>query len=140
MREVLIKLKNNVVQSINEKINESHIFDDYFWNVDNEIENLEQMMNYHSLCILENFLKQFINDFLESSFIEFESRKKEIFSKIDRNFWNLQQNIYNKFINEKEEILFRHIKGFWLNMKNYDNFFFFLYILRKLSIERRRDF
>ena len=112
MREVLIKLKNNVVQNINEKINESHIFDDYFWNVDNEIENLEQMMNYHCLCILEKFLKQFINDFFESAFTEFESRKKEIFSKIDRNFWNSQQTIYNKFINEKEEILFRHIKGF----------------------------
>jgi len=111
VRDVLIKLKNKVIQSVNEKINQSHIFDDYFWNVDNEIENLEEMINCHALYILETFLKQYVQDFLEYAFGEFESKNKETFSMIEKDFWNNQQLMYNKFINEKEDILFHAIKG-----------------------------
>ena len=102
--------------NINEKINQSRIFDEYYWNVDNEIENLEETINFHSLSILDNLLKQFLEEFTVQTFSEFKTQNQDIFLNITKNFWNKQQDFYNVFIKEKQEIIYKKMKGMQKDM------------------------
>ncbi len=111
VKEELVKIKCKLILSIKEKINQSRLFDDYFWNVDIEIENLEQTINFHSLAILDLYLKIFMEEFIIQTFLEYETKNKEIFLRIDKDFWNQKQNDYNLFVNEKEEIFYSKIRG-----------------------------
>lgn len=100
-----------MVQNFIEKVNVSNIFGDFFCNIDNEIESLEEIMNFQTKEILDNFLKDLILESSKSEFEEFEKLTKEAFFDIDKDFWVRQQEFYNKFMNTKEDQLFRWIKG-----------------------------
>lgn len=79
--------------------------------MDSEIENYEQMMNFHCIMILENFLNEMIQNLIDENFEEFQRKREEIFSSISNDFWQKQQSLYDSFLYQKEETLFQKIKG-----------------------------
>lgn len=75
IKEKIEKIKNQIIISTIEKINRSQAFQDEFWNVDSEIENYEQMMNFHCIMILENFLNEMIQNLIDENFEEFRRKR-----------------------------------------------------------------
>lgn len=108
----MLSIKNKVISTTIEKINTSKIFHDEIWNIDNEIENFEELMNFHCLSIMENFINNLKNEFIQESFEDYKKKTEELFSEIDSDYWQKQQNIYNLFLNKKEENLYEKIKSF----------------------------
>lgn len=118
VKERLLSIKNKVISNTIEKINNSKIFQDEIWNIDNEIENFEELMNFHCLSIMENFINNLKNEFIQESFEDYKKKTAELFSEIEADYWQKQQNIYNLFLNKKEENLYDKIKSFFYLYKN----------------------